>query len=186
MLLVEITVPLLVALIVLWIDRKLRDNDEFDSVMDGLVGELCQNLSIVRTQEVGIDRIVDLMKKGGWNTTPDPLLSNDAYHRAVASEVFFRDMRKNSEGVVRNLMEHYASQEVVNEGIRQLNQAKFDYLVFRNISISAFEVLFAQQKETIEKVIEPSIVGILIMVSSIKTKYRKTIGLYVNLPSKVK
>jgi hypothetical protein len=183
LLFVEVIASLLIALAILWIDRRLRDNDDFDSIMDGLIGELCQNLSIVRTQKVGIDGKVDLMKKGGWNRTPDPLLSNDAYHRAVASEVFFRDMRKNSEGFVRILMEHYASQEVMNEEIRQLNQAKFDYLIHRDISVDAFEVLFGQQKATIEKVIEPSIVSLLIMVSSIKAKYGETIRLYVNLPS---
>ena len=92
-----------------WVDRKLRDNDEFDSIMDGLIGELCQNLAKARTQKSAIDGKIGLMKEGGWNRTPDPFLSSDAYHRAVASEVFFRIMRKSDTNLVRKLMDYYAS-----------------------------------------------------------------------------
>lgn len=177
---IEIITPLLIALAVLWVDRKVRDNDEFDSIIDGLIGELCQNLAKARTQKSAVDEKIDLMKKGGWNRTPDPFLSSDAYHRAVASEVFFRVMRKSDTNLVRKLMDYYASQEVVNEEIQQLNQAKFDFLIHRNISVDVCELLLGQQKKTIQAVIEPNIIGLLIMFSSMKIKYRDTIKLYGN------
>lgn len=105
---IEVITPLLIALIVLWVDRKLRYVDEFDSIIDNLICELCENLAMVRTITSGIDGRLSLMKKGGWSRASDPLLSNIAFNRTVASEVFFSYMRKNNNSFVRKLMEYYS------------------------------------------------------------------------------
>lgn len=110
---IEIIAPLLIALGVLWVDRRMRGNDEFDSIMDGLIGELCQNLAIVRTEIKAIETDIDLMKKGGWSPSSQPLLSNDAYRRAVVSEVFFRKMRSDKRTFIRDLMNHYTAQRLL-------------------------------------------------------------------------
>jgi hypothetical protein len=118
------------------------------------------------------------MEKGGWSRMPDPLFSEVAYKRAVGSETFFSHMRKSQKGFVRQLMEYYTSQEVVNCEIGHVNDVKFNFLVYGNIQTKVLRLILEQQKKTLELVIEPDIIKILDVLSSMNVKYRQTINLY--------
>ena len=93
-LIIQILCSLAIALIAVWFDRKLRDKIELVSILDSLVFELAENLSIARTIKSGIDNEVELTERGGWSPTSKPIFMDIAYSRAILSETFFDFVHK--------------------------------------------------------------------------------------------
>jgi len=175
-LIIQILCSLAIALIAVWFDRKLRDKRELVSILDSLVFELAENLSIARTIKSGIDNEVELTKRGGWSPTPKPIFMDIAYSRAILSETFFDFVHKKHLNVLmKKLFECYAAFQVVNQNTRILNEAKFEVLTQPSLLPKYIEEILQKNKEVLLKVIEPAITQLLLLLAQIDSRFQDVI-----------
>lgn len=167
---------LLVALLTVHYDRKIKDKKELKSLLESIVFELAKNLSISKTIKKTIDDNLKLIKQGGWPPTPDPTFMDLAYSRAILSETFYDFIRKKKLNILmKKLHECYAALQVVNNQTRILNEAKFEVLTKPSLLPKRIEEILQKRKETMVKVIEPTITELLLLFAQIEPKFQDTI-----------
>ena len=175
-LIIQILGSLVIALIAVWFDRKLRDKKELDSLLDSIIFELTENLRIARTIKHTINNDLKTIRQGGWPPTPDPAYLDIAYSRATLSEVFFDFIRKKKlDALIKKLHECYAALQIVNHQTRILNEEKFGVLTKPSLLTKRIEEILQKRKEVIIKVIEPAIIELLLLSAQIEPKFQDTI-----------
>jgi len=175
-LILQIISPLAIALITVWFDRKLRDKKELDSLIDGTIFELTENLRIARTIKHTINSELETIKQGGWPPTPDPTFLDLAYSRAKLSGVFFDFIRKKKlNALIKKLDNCYAALQVVNYQTGNINQAKFEVLTKTSLLPKRIEEILQKRKEVIAKVIEPAITELLLLFAQVEPEFQDMI-----------
>lgn len=175
-LIIQILSSSVIALIAVWFDRKLRDKKELDSLINSIIFELTENLRIARTIKHTMNNELKTIRQGGWPPTPDPTFLDIAYSRATLSEAFFNFFRKKKlSALIKKLHDCYTALQVVNYQIRNVNNAKFEVLTKPSMLPKRIEEILQKRKETIVKVIEPTITELLLLFAQIEPKFQDTI-----------
>lgn len=180
-LIIQGLIPLIIALIGIWIKAKWDAKKELHSLIYGIVFELTENLRIARTIKHSVDSALEVIRKGGWSPMPDPTFLDNAYLRATFSGVFFDFARKKKSTFIRKLHDCYASLQVVNQYTEIMNREKFEVLTKPSMLPQRSEVLL-KRKEVIGKVVEPAIVELLLMFSKIEKKSKDIMNLLASVP----
>jgi len=182
LLIIQVLIPLAIALIGIWVKAKWDAKRELHSLIYGIVFELTENLRIARTIKHSVDRALEVIRKGGWSPTPDPTFLDNAYLRATFSDVFFDFARKKESTFTRKLHDCYASLQVVNQYTEIMNHEKFEALTKSSKLPQRIEEVLLKRKEVIERVVEPTIVELLAMFTKIEKKSKDIMNLLASVP----
>jgi hypothetical protein len=182
LLILQVIIPLVIALIGIWVKAKWDAKKELHSCIYGIVFELTENLRIARTIKHSVDQALEVIRKGGWSPAPDPTFLGNAYLRATFSDVFFNSAFKKESTFIRKLHDCYASLQVVNQYTEILNREKFEVLTKPSMLPQRIEEILLKQKEVIEKAVEPSIVELLAIFSIMEKKSKDVVSLLASVP----
>ena len=181
-LIIQILIPLAIALIVIWVKAKWDAKKELHSLIYGIVFELAENLRIARTIKHSVDSTLEVIRKGGWSPTPDPTFLDNAYLRATFSGMFFDFACKKESTFTKKLHDCYASLQVVNQYTEIMNREKFEVLTKPSTLPQRIEGVLFKRKEVIERVVEPTIVELLAMFYKIEKKSKDIMNLLASVP----
>jgi len=180
--LLQVIIPLAIALIGIWVKAKLDAKKELRSLIYGVVFELTENLRIARTIKHSLDRGLEVIREGNWSPTPHLTFLNNAYLRATFSDRFFDFARRKGPTLCRELHDCYASLQLVNQYTEITNRERFEILARPSALPQRIVEILSRQKEVIEKVVEPSIVELLHTFLIIEKKSKDIMQLLADAP----